>query len=169
MRHGFVLAMLSTIFLLIILSPMAVNAHSPSSVELDYDYEEQVLTVAFRHSVSNPNSHYVYFIEIWKNDVSYTTRSYDSQTNSSMQFDTFDVTAEDGDVLEVKGDCNQGGSITGSITVITPGATTTTTAETTTTFTSPPPDELGDITLWAIVASIGIAIVIVGVICLRRR
>jgi hypothetical protein len=163
-----------TLFMVVVSSPLSVSAHSPGSIELDFDYDAQVLTVIFRHSVSNPNSHYVNQIEIWKNDVSYTTRTYDSQTNSTTQMDTFDVDAEDGDVLRVTGTCNQGGSRTGQITVAAPATITTSTSESTTTTisddtttTTPPPSDV--LTIWILISVIGIAVLAIAVLCIRRR
>jgi hypothetical protein len=163
MRHALVFGIIIAIFVIFILTPTPVRAHSPSSINLDFEYDSQVLTVVIRHSVSNPNSHYVFLIEIWKNDVSITTRSYDSQTNSSTQMDTFDISEEDGDVLRVKGDCNQGGSITGQITVST--SDTTTSGEPTITTS----DGLDNLSIWILFGSVGIVILIVAVICLRKR
>jgi hypothetical protein len=59
-------------------------------------------------------------IEIKKNADLYLTEDYTSQPTTSTFTYTYDVTAGDGDLLEVTAYCNLYGSITDQITVSTP-------------------------------------------------
>ncbi|MBS3749526.1 MAG: hypothetical protein KGY65_06385 [Candidatus Thermoplasmatota archaeon] len=105
------------VFSLLALGSMSVNAHSPSSMSLTYDKAGEMLTVDIMHQISNPSSHYVNTIEITINGVSEIEQSYTDQPSSSFTYTYNDVSAEDGDVIEVTASCNQGGSITDQLTV----------------------------------------------------
>ena len=104
-------------FLSVILISQSVNAHSPSSMNLNYDSETQDLEVTITHQVSNPNSHYIYNIEIRKNGETYETFDYTSQPNSLSFTYNYDVNATIDDVIKVTTLCIQGGTITKQITV----------------------------------------------------
>jgi len=160
---------------------MPVQAHSPSSMELEYDAEIDTLTVTVSHSVSG--DHRIAQIQVWKNDVSQVVRTYDPpQESTSGMDDTFTIDAVDGDVLRVTATCSVSGSITESLTVSISGTTTTTTTTTTDTSTTetttdttttdtttPPPSEIP--TALILVAGIGAAIIIIAVllVIVKRR
>lgn len=112
-----------------------MSAHGPSEVHLDYNFGTQVLTVDVSHNTVNPSTHYIVQIIVEKNSVVFTTRDYTSQPSSASIIDTFNVPADDGDVLRVTAICNLAGQLSESITVSDPSATTTTTTDTTTTTT----------------------------------
>ncbi len=92
-------------------------AHAPSSMELEYNFFNQKLNVTITHSVLDPNSHYVGSVEILKNNVEFITQDYTSQPSPTTFTYTYDVSAEDGDDLEVTATCSITGSITESIIV----------------------------------------------------
>ena len=57
-----ILLILSVIFFLIIFIILImenVSADKPSKIELNYDYDAQILNVTITHSVGNPNNHYI--------------------------------------------------------------------------------------------------------------
>lgn len=97
-----------------------VQSHTPSNVTLSYDYGTQTLEVTVYHTVSDPNTHYIEQIQIWKNDVSQINQTYTSQTSDSQHVDSFNIDATDGDILKVTATCNVGGSYTNQITVTDP-------------------------------------------------
>jgi hypothetical protein len=101
-----------------------INAHSPSTVDLQYDLDTQTLDVTISHSVSDVNSHYIEEIRIWINDVSIQNETYTSQTSTTQHQDSFNIAATDGDVIKVLAICNVSGSLTDEITVATPAETT---------------------------------------------
>jgi hypothetical protein len=108
-------------------SPLLVAAHSPSSMSLEYDFGTQILTVTISHTVTNPASHYIENITVYKNDVKVASRLYTSQADSTTASDTISITAEDGDVLRVWAECVQGGTVQNTLTVSEVPTTTTTT------------------------------------------
>ena len=156
-----------------ILSSTNVAAHSPSSMTLEYETGTQILTVIVSHSVSDSSTHFVDEIQIQKNGVSYTSRTYTDQDSTTGMSDTFSIDAVAGDVLRVEAFCNIAGSIVRELTVPddTTSTTTTitdTTTETTspTTSTAPPPFEMTTLIL-ATVLALGIVAILVAVF--RRR
>ncbi len=84
---------------------------------LNYDYDNQILTVTVFHSVADPNSHYIEEIIINKNSAFVMNRTYTSQSSTSSMADTFNVNAEDDDILQVTAICSISGQITQQITV----------------------------------------------------
>lgn len=97
--------------------PKPVLAHDPTAMKLEYDLDNQTLSVTITHLVADPNSHYIYKVEIRKNGAPYLTEEYISQPTTSTFTYTYSVTAIDGDVLKVTADCSIGGSITGTLDV----------------------------------------------------
>ena len=93
------------------------SAHGPSSVNLTFDVEIQILTVSISHSVSDPATHYISSVEIYINTILNQSNSYTSQPTSN-QFDyEYNLNVTDGDVIDVKAICSLSGSRTQSLTV----------------------------------------------------
>ena len=146
--------------LFIVLSSMPVVAHSPANMTLDYNWDTQTLSVTISHSVSDPNSHYIQTIVIYKNDVMVHTESYTSQGSTSGASDTFNIAAVDGDVLRVWANCSVSGFIERTITVNEPGTTTPTTP--------PPPSGINSTTIiLVVVVVLGLIFVLFAI--MRRR
>ena len=78
------------------------------------------MSVTISHAVANVNTHYIYLVEIWKNDILFDSFDYTSQPSNLFTYD-YVINATNGDVLKVKASCNQGGSATESI-VLTDGS-----------------------------------------------
>ncbi len=95
------LLLLSMIFM-----PVAVEAHPPATIVLAYEAGAGKLTVTVTHRVSNPERHYVESIRIWKNGVPSGAFSYKSQPEKEGGSYTYDIPANEGDVLKVEGTCN---------------------------------------------------------------
>lgn len=100
-----------------------VEAHPPASMSLSYDFGLQELSVTITHSVSNPSSHYVDTVTVYRNSNVVNTFPYTSQPTTGTFTYTYNVTASDGDTLSAKADCNIGGSIQRSTTVNLPDET----------------------------------------------
>jgi hypothetical protein len=82
---------------------------------LGYDAEDGILSVDISHQVVNPNTHYVSRVEIRKNGILYHEQDYSMQpTDSTFEY-TYNLAAEDGDIIEVFAVCNVSGSISKSI------------------------------------------------------
>ncbi len=96
---------------------MAINvsAHSPSDMELNYDKENSELTVTISHSVGNENTHYIEEVIIKKNGEEYGRETYSSQPDNSKFTYTYDLDVSEGNSINVKANCNQGGDIESTI------------------------------------------------------
>ncbi|MHA1738776.1 MAG: hypothetical protein ACTSXA_12595 [Candidatus Heimdallarchaeota archaeon] len=97
-----------------------VQGHSPTSMTLNYVAATETLEVSITHTVSNPSTHFVNNVDVFRNNVLNITQSYVSQpTSSTFQYD-YVINATAGQTLKVTATCNQGGSITRSV-VLTDG------------------------------------------------
>lgn len=105
------------IFLLGLARFDSVTAHSPSSMDLDYNIVEQQLEVSISHIVSDPNMHYVENVLVMVNTVQLVNNDYTSQPSSSSFTYMYNVSAEEGDEIEVIASCNVGGDILEIITI----------------------------------------------------
>jgi hypothetical protein len=94
-----------------------VFGHPPQNMELDYDAETKILDVTITHSVSNPNDHYIYKVEIKKNDELIQTENYDNQPSSTTFTYSYSVDAVGGNVLKVTAFCSIFGDISREIIV----------------------------------------------------
>jgi desulfoferrodoxin (superoxide reductase-like protein) len=146
--------------LFVLLSTMPVVAHAPASMTLDYNWDTQTLSVTISHSVSDPNSHYIQTIIIYKNDAMVHTESYTSQDSTSGGSDTFNIATVDGDVLRVWANCSISGFIEETITVSESGTTPTTAP--------PPPPGINSTTIiLVVVVVLGLIFVLFAI--MRRR
>jgi len=95
-----------------------VNAHSPSSMSINYDADSEKLIVNINHVVTDPTTHYIYNITVEKNNEFYKNFDYTSQPSSSSFTYTYNsIMSEVGDMFSVVARCNQGGQISKSLTV----------------------------------------------------
>ena len=120
-----------TIFV-IALPVVPVAATDITDMTLTYYFDSQILAVNISHYVSNTKTHYVETIEIWRNDVSVFNRTYENQTYSWGEYDTFSVPANVGDNLTVTATELKGNSTTRWL-IVTSSATTSSVTDTTTT------------------------------------
>jgi hypothetical protein len=108
------------------LYPLEGIAHPPQDMQLDYDLENQILSVTITHNSLDSNSHYIYKIEIEKNNVQYLVEEYDNQPTQDTFSYTYTVEAVINDVLTVIAYCSLYGSLSKSITVFDENAEDTT-------------------------------------------
>ena len=113
-KYIFVVMMLVAVAFL----TMQVVAHNPQDMQLEHDFDNQELSVTITHVVLNPNNHYIYKVEIIKNDVPYLEELYTSQPTLDVFTYTYPVEADIGDKLKVIAYCSLFGSITKTITVL---------------------------------------------------
>ncbi|UCG68420.1 MAG: hypothetical protein JSV09_11475 [Thermoplasmata archaeon] len=102
--------------------PGLAFAHSPSNMELEYNFFNQELSVTITHNVASPNEHFIESIEIFKNDNLYLIENYTSQPSLTTFTYVYSVEAQDGDDIEVTATCSISGGITESITIQEPDA-----------------------------------------------
>ncbi|MFX1329706.1 MAG: hypothetical protein ACFE91_16375 [Promethearchaeota archaeon] len=107
------------IFFIGILSLMAISgkAHNPSSMSLSYDSNTEILSVSIKHTVNNPNSHFIESVEIKLNGSTIINQPYTSQPSTSTFTYQYNITAGVGATIQAIATCNQIGSITRSIIV----------------------------------------------------
>ena len=94
-----------------------INAHSPSGMVLDYDFDTDTLSVRVNHAVSDVNTHNIELIQIYVNGVFNTSAGYSSQTTTSYHEDFFVIPAVHGDVIMVNATCNISGNSIDQITL----------------------------------------------------
>lgn len=94
-----------------------VSAHSPSTLTVAYDLENQNLRITISHQVNDPTDHYISKVEIKKNGAIYNTSLYTEQPNANSFSYNYAVNATIGDTIDVVASCNQGGSKTTQYTI----------------------------------------------------
>jgi hypothetical protein len=108
------LALFTTILLLVSSQTIAT---SPEDMVLSYDIDTSTLEVTITHNTLDPNSHYVYKVDIKINGVLYSSEQYTSQPTTSTFTYTYTVEANAGDEISVTAICVLFGSITKSLVV----------------------------------------------------
>jgi hypothetical protein len=86
-------------------------------VDINYNFNEQRLTVAISHNTDNTDTHYIEKVEVYKNGVNIIDEDYTSQTTSNTFTLYFNISANDGDILKVETECSIGGKTEDSLTV----------------------------------------------------
>jgi len=120
-RKGKVPAALAGLLLLVnLLAALApvVSAHPPSGVSVEYLPGLSQLNVSITHVVFG-TEHYVFKVEIRKNNVLEITQDYDSQPTFTTFNYTYTIAAQNGDTLSATAYCSLGGDSTGFTTVST--------------------------------------------------
>lgn len=93
-------------------------AHAPSSMSLDYNFNQQILSVTLTHTSPTTTNHYVETVVVYRNDVEVLEETYTSQPDTRTFTYEYEVTAVDGDILKVYSECNIGGDVEEEITVV---------------------------------------------------
>jgi desulfoferrodoxin (superoxide reductase-like protein) len=86
-------------------------------VDINYNFNEQRLTVTISHNTDNTDTHYIEKVEVYKNGVNIIDEDYTSQTTSNTFTLSFNISANDGDILKVETECSIGGNTEDSLTV----------------------------------------------------
>jgi desulfoferrodoxin (superoxide reductase-like protein) len=92
-------------------------ANSPQDVKLDYDVSTQMLTVTITHPSAFPNYHYIKYVEIKKAGAAAMKTAYENQPDMETFAYTYQVTAAEGETLEVTATCSLYGYKTVNLTV----------------------------------------------------
>ena len=117
-RHVPVLQFLIALAFLIVI-PYNVCANAPSDMTVSYNLENQDLQVTINHPVSDPTIHYIFKVEIKKNNVVYNTSSYTNQPDPNSFTYIYQINATTNDTIDVIASCIQGGSKTIQYTIAT--------------------------------------------------
>jgi desulfoferrodoxin (superoxide reductase-like protein) len=103
--------MILTLCGLLVISATAL-AHPPSDITIQFDPATKTLTAAIKHRVSNPNSHYIYKVDIGLNGKEIQMLPFKKQETSVSQTVSFVIpAAKKGDTLSVEGYCNLSGRL----------------------------------------------------------
>lgn len=105
------------LFLIPVIIPLSAQAHSPSTVTLQYSPDSKILTVTIIHSVSDPTKHYVESVKIAQNGELIKTFEYTSQPDKSTFSYEYLIEAKEGDELKVRAGCSYFGSKTAKLIV----------------------------------------------------
>ena len=106
-----ILALTLTLALLVLALIVILCGHaeadSPDSIQVSYNYEEEILSVTIDHK--GGDGHYINKVEITKNSESPIVFTYTSQPGNNPFTYEYSITAEDGDTLKAHAYCNEGG------------------------------------------------------------
>ena len=99
---------------------LQVRAHSPITMDMEYDLESQTLSVKIIHGVTDPTYHYVSLIEIWVNSSNPShpleapnySYPFTKQTTDNINHYTFTFPAGNKANITVTAYCSLGGSLT---------------------------------------------------------
>ena len=97
------------LFLAVIFSSKLSFAHAPSNLELEYDFEKQVLKIKIIHITQDLQKHYIRVIKIQKNEEKPEVLFFHWQKDNKLIEQEINIEAEVGDVFKVKANCKQGG------------------------------------------------------------
>jgi len=116
-KRTVILISVITLFIGLATSSITTVSHSASNMTLIYDLPNQELTINIVHSVADPNTHYIFEIKIWKNNILEKQYNYTSQPTTSSFSYIYNVTAIVGDILKVSAECNIAGTLIKELTV----------------------------------------------------
>jgi hypothetical protein len=100
--------------MLLLASALSAPAHAnpPSAVQISFDKATGELSVTITHDSENVNTHYIYKVDIKKNGAAINTSMYTSQPDPHQFTYKYNVSAGNGDNLEVTASCVVFGSLT---------------------------------------------------------
>ena len=96
------------IFLLVLVIPLL--AHPPKGVELEYDFNANILSVEIGHSVNNATKHYVNKVEVEVNGKKVVEQKFKRQVDDEIQHCVYKIIdVAPGDKITVTAFCNISG------------------------------------------------------------
>lgn len=87
-----------------------VSAHPPSDLDLAYNTTSGNLTATFIHTVADPDTHYVGYVDIKVDGNEILNQTYTSQPSTKEFIYMYPVNATTGSLIEVMGECILGGT-----------------------------------------------------------
>jgi hypothetical protein len=97
--------------------PRESYANPPQAVNIAYNANSQILTVAIEHKSASTSYHYIKNIEIKKNGTVSGSSSYNSQPDPKTFTYTYKLAAAKGDTLAVQASCSLWGHKTANLVV----------------------------------------------------
>lgn len=105
-----------TIFLSFLFT-CSVYAHPPAEIELKFDVSASAIDVTIMHKSDDSNDHHIRKIVVYKNGQEYIVERNHQQVNPTRFLLNIPVNVKEGDELQVKAYCSEGGSRSASIIV----------------------------------------------------
>ncbi|MHA2008327.1 MAG: hypothetical protein ACXABO_11875 [Promethearchaeota archaeon] len=100
------------------ITSIAVKAHNPVGLQLSYDKTTKQLNATITHNVGDPNNHYIESVDIKVNGSTVRFVPYTSQpSTNTFTYVYNNITAIEGETIQVKATCSISGSITRSLVV----------------------------------------------------
>jgi hypothetical protein len=97
---------------------ISVGAHPPSDVSMSYDKVSGVLSVTVMHDSDDLTLHNINQLIIWQNDqMMENVTHFTWEEDEEKLVATYNISAIDGDKIEVEARCSIQGSLLGSIVV----------------------------------------------------
>jgi hypothetical protein len=116
-RTALIIGVLVAIILLNCMPDMA-KGHAAQEIQLQYDYDSQLLSATFTHG-GGPG-HYIETVIVYRNDVKVLEETYTDQPENRVFTYEYEVAAVDNDILKVWCECSLGGTNDAEITVVGP-------------------------------------------------
>ena len=102
--------------LIIAMLPIALFAHAPKKVNLDYDKDTGKLSITMLHSVKNVGDHFIESMVISVNGTEKESLEYTEQSSLESHNVVVELPGlKAGDQVSVKATCNKVGSKTGKL------------------------------------------------------
>lgn len=102
----------------LVLLAVPLMAHSPKSLELDYDADTGVLNISITHSVNDASKHYVNKVIVELNGKKIVEQKFRSQTDEEEQQVLYSIIdAKEGDKINVTAYCNISGKKKADLTI----------------------------------------------------
>lgn len=113
-----VTALILILFLMSFLNPAILMAHPPSSLIVNYDPETEILDVVAKHSVKNPQNHFVDKFRVFVDSKRMFELEISVQFSDTKAMGIFYLPAlQKGSKITVEAECNKFGSRKKTLTV----------------------------------------------------
>jgi uncharacterized membrane protein YozB (DUF420 family) len=96
-----VVTVAATLLCIILAASTPVTAHAPEDITLIYNEQREILTIAVKHDVKDPATHYVEMLEIYLNDALIIERTFDEQPRDNFN-ERFNLPAKEGDSIRAR-------------------------------------------------------------------
>ena len=106
--------------LFLLLTVFSLQAHPPSSIQLDYDLQKKILHIEIKHISRNPREHRIRRIFIYVNDSEPRELYLSHQTTLASDIEDIELDAKPGDRIRVKAFCSDSGEKEATLVVTEP-------------------------------------------------
>lgn len=112
---------MKVLIITLVLLAVPLLAHTPKSVDLEYDSETGILNASIIHSVNNASKHYVNKIIVELNGKKIIEQTFKRQVDDEVQMVMYKIIdAKESDKIKVTAYCNISGKKNGELIVTAP-------------------------------------------------